>query len=60
MRPGVNFTAFDAVKDDFHALRLVSRTILAVVIKPEAENNQKASPQIEQKKNVYFQSYHRE
>ena len=56
----VNLTAFDTVINDLRALGLKEMLILPIVVKPQAEEQRKATPQIQEKKNIYIESDHRE
>jgi len=60
MRASVNLATFDAVINDLCALSLEKMLILPVVVKPQAEEQRKATPQIEEKKDIYIESDHRE
>jgi hypothetical protein len=56
----VNLTAFDTVINDLRALGLKEMLILPIVVKPQAEEQRKATPQIQEKKDIYIESDHRE
>lgn len=59
MRASVNLAAFDTVINDLRALSLKEMLILPVVVKPQAEEQHKATPQIQEKKDIYIESDHR-
>jgi hypothetical protein len=48
------------VINDLRALGLKEMLILPVVVKPQAEEQHKAAPQIKEKKDIYIESDHRE
>ena len=56
----VNLTAFDTVINDLRALGLKEMLILPIVVKPQAEEQHKATPQIKEEKYIYIESDHRE
>lgn len=58
VRAGVDFAALDAVVNDLHPLGFVEVFIPLVVVEPEAEYQEKASTEIEEKKEIYFQADH--
>ena len=60
MRTSVNLAAFDAVINDLRALGLKEMLILPIVVKPQAEEQHKATPQIKEEKYIYIESDHRE
>ena len=60
MCTSVNLTAFDTVINDLRALGLKEMLILPIVVKPQAEEQRKATPQIQEKKDIYIESDHRE
>jgi hypothetical protein len=60
MRPGVNLAALDTMENHLHPLRLVNIRIATVIVEPQPENQKKANPQVEEKKNIYFQFNHTE
>jgi hypothetical protein len=53
MRPRIDLAAFDAVIDDFSALRVINVPIAPVIIEPETEEQNESCPQIEQKKDIH-------
>ena len=53
MRPRIDLAAFDAVIDDFSALRVIIVSITPVIIEPETEEQNESCPQIEQEKDVH-------
>ena len=56
----VNLTTFDTVINDLRALGLKEMLILPIVVKPQAEEQHKATPQIKEEKYIYIESDHRE
>ena len=59
MRTRVNLATFDTVINDLRALSLKEMLILPVVVKPQAEEQHKATPQIKEEKYIYIESDHR-
>ena len=53
MRPRIDLAAFDAVIDDFSALRVIIVSIAPVIIEPETEEQSESCPQIKQEKDVH-------
>jgi hypothetical protein len=60
VRTSVNLAAFDAVINDLRALSLKEMLILPIVVKPQAEEQHKATPQIKEEKYIYIESDHSE
>jgi predicted cobalt transporter CbtA len=60
MRARVDLATFNAVVNDFRALGLVLMLIPPIVVKPQTEEQQKARPEIKEKKYIYVQTDHRE
>jgi len=56
----VNLTTFDTVINDLRALSLKEMLILPIVVKPQTEEQRKATPQIQEKKDIYIESDHSE
>lgn len=54
----INLAALDAVKNDLQPLGLVTGVITSIVINPQREYQQETCSQIEQEKDIYFQSDH--
>ncbi|MDG1242478.1 MAG: hypothetical protein P8R37_01420 [Opitutae bacterium] len=60
MHTSVNLAAFDAVINDLRALGRKQMLIFPIVVKPQTEEQRKATSQIKEKKDIYIESDHRE
>ena len=58
MPPSVNLTAFNAVINDFSALRFKEMFIPPIAVEPQAEQQGKSTRQIQQKKQVHIEFNH--
>jgi hypothetical protein len=58
MRASVNLTAFNTVIDHLAALGLKLMLIPPIVVKPQPEEQHKATRQIEEKKQIHIESNH--
>jgi len=58
MRTSINLAAFDTVINDLRTLSLKEMLILPIVVTPQAEKQHKATPQIQEKKDIYIESNH--